>query len=145
MATVLRVTHPDPALQLAAYDHVGIRISDKERALRFYALFGFRVLAEHPEAKSKAVEIANDAGVRIHLVANGNEQSGARNILQDNDWSFPGITHAAFVVPSLERAAAALRAAGIAITEGPKHDERRTYLFCRDPDGNVLELNEMKL
>src|SRR5688572_19896745 len=129
---------------LAAYDHVGIRISDKERALRFYALFGFRVLAEHPESKSKAVEIANDAGVRIHLIANGNEQSGARNILQDNDWGFPGVTHAAFVVPSLERAAAALRAAGIAITEGPKPDARRTYLFCRDPDGNVLELNEMK-
>lgn len=144
MAEVVPVADTSAALQLASYDHVGIRISDRERALRFYALFGFRVLAENPDSRSKAVEIANDAGVRIHLIANGNEQSGARNILQDNDWGFPGVTHAAFVVPSLERAAAALRAAGIAITEGPKHDARRTYLFCRDPDGNVLELNEMK-
>ncbi len=132
------------AIALTAYDHVGVRVSDKARAIRFYAMFGFKVLAEHPQSKSRAVEIENGFGVRIHLVCNGNEQADARNILQDNDWGFPGITHTAFVVPNLEEVAVELARAGVQITEGPKSDQRRTYLFCRDPDGNVLELSEMK-
>lgn len=137
---------PDASVVIAltAYDHVGVRVSDKARAIRFYAMFGFKVLAESPQSKSKAVEIENDFGVRIHLVCNGNEQTDARNILQDNDWGFPGITHAAFIVPNLEEVAIKLARAGVQITEGPKSDQRRMYLFCRDPDGNVLELNEMK-
>ncbi len=132
------------SVPLLAYDHVGIRVSDPARALRFYKLFGFRVLAEHPLSKSRAVEIENGAGVRIHLICNGNEQEDASNVLQDNDWGYPGITHAAFVVPDLDAAAASLARAGVTITEGPKQDPRRTYLFCRDPDGNVIELNELK-
>jgi len=31
----------------------------------------------------------------------------------------------------------------IPITEGPKQDHRRRYLFCRDPDGTVLEFSEL--
>lgn len=135
---------PRVLIPLTAYDHVGIRVSDPARAIRFYALFGFRVLAEHPQATSRAVEIENDAGVRIHLVCNGNEQVDARNVLQDNDWGYPGITHAAFIVPDLQATALSLARAGVPITEGPKSDARRNYIFCRDPDGNVLELNELK-
>ena len=130
-------------ITLTAYDHVGVRVSNAERAVRFYQLFGFRVVAENPQSKSRAVEIENGHGVRIHLICNGNEQANANNILQDNDWGFPGVTHAAFLVPDLQAAAQVLTAAGVAITEGPKADRRRTYLFCRDPDGNVIELNEL--
>lgn len=128
---------------LVAYEHVGVRISDKARAVRFYEIFGFRVVAEYPESKSQAVEIANDFGVRIHLICNGNPQPGASNVLQDNAHGYPGFTHAAFVVPDLRQVVEALTRAGIAITEGPISEPRRTYLFCRDPDGNVLELNEL--
>ncbi len=140
-ALSVRTASPIPLL---AYDHVGIRVSDPARAIHFYKLFGFHVVAESPHSQSRAVEIENAAGVRIHLICNGNEQEEARNVLQDNDWNFPGITHAAFLVPDLDAAAASLARAGVPITEGPKHDTRRTYLFCRDPDGNVLELNQLK-
>jgi len=131
-------------IALTAYDHVGIRVSDRDRAVRFYELFGFRVVADNPQSKSRACEIENAQGVRIHLICNGHAQEQARNILQDNDWGFPGVTHAAFLVPDLQAAADILHAAGVTITEGPKFDLRRTYLFCRDPDGNVIELNELK-
>lgn len=136
------MSSPAPIL-LVAYEHVGVRISDKARAIRFYELFGFRVVAEHPQSKSRAVEMANEFGVRIHLICNGYSQPARNNILQDNDHGYPGFTHAAFVVPDLEQVAEALTRAGIAITEGPKYQPRRTFLFCRDPDGNVLELNEL--
>jgi catechol 2,3-dioxygenase-like lactoylglutathione lyase family enzyme len=133
---------PSP-ITLTAYEHVGVRISDMARAIRFYELFGLRVVAEHPESKSRAVEMANEFGVRIHLICNGHEQPGANNVLQDNEHGYPGFTHAAFVVPDLKQVADALTRAGIAVTEGPTFEPRRTYLFCRDPDGNVLELNEL--
>lgn len=130
-------------IALTAYEHVGVRISDKTRAIRFYEVFGFRVVAEHPQSKSRAVEMANEFGVRIHLICNGLSQPAANNILQDNDHGYPGFTHAAFIVPDLKQVADMLARAGVAITEGPKFQPRRTYLFCRDPDGNVLELNQL--
>lgn len=128
---------------LVAYEHVGVRISDKARAVRFYELFGFRVVAEDLQSQSQAVEMTNEFGVRIHLICNGHSRPAANNILQDNDRGYPGFTHAAFVVPDLRQVVEVFSHAGIAITEGPISEPRRTYLFCRDPDGNVLELNEL--
>ena len=36
------------------------------------------------------------------------------------------------------------RREGVKITEGPVDWRRRTTCFIRDPDGNVLEFNELK-
>ena len=44
----------------------------------------------------------------------------------------------------MDEAVAAVTAAGIRITEGPKEIARRRYFFIRDPDENLLEFNELK-
>ena len=123
------------------YDHVGIRVSDRDRSLAFYRMLGF-------ELESLGVngdpELINAAGLRLYLVVNGEPRSTAHNILLDAAFKYPGITHAAFVIPSLDEALAAIRAAGIKITEGPNETDRRRYFFIRDPDGNVLEFGELK-
>ena len=124
-----------------AYDHVGIRVSDLDRAIAFYGMLGFRV---GPVDDKGAMELINGSDLRINLIPNGEPRSTAHNILLDAAFKYPGITHAAFVVPSLDEAVAAVTSAGIRITEGPKEIERRRYFFIRDPDGNVLEFNELK-
>jgi lactoylglutathione lyase len=124
-----------------AYEHVGIRVSDPELARRFYERLGFH---EEIRFDDYANEMATPAGVRINLIFNGAARAGARNMLQDEPVKWPGITHVAFVVDDLDAVVSWLNDAGIAITEGPGPiGPRRVGLFIRDPDGNVLEFNQL--
>lgn len=122
------------------YEHAGIRISDRESAITFYSKLGFSIDEEFSD--STALEMANGQGVRLNLICNAVPTD--RNVLQDEAVKYPGITHVAFVVDSLENTIADMEANGWPITEGPKETERRRYLFTRDPDGNVIELNQLK-
>ncbi|MFP8834793.1 VOC family protein [Hydrogenophaga sp. XSHU_21] len=124
-----------------AYEHVGIRVSDPDQARRFYERLGFH---EEIRFDDYANEMATPAGVRINLIFNGAARAGARNMLHDEPVKWPGITHVAFVVEDLDALVNWLNDAGIAITEGPGPiGPRRVGLFIRDPDGNVLEFNQL--
>lgn len=125
---------------ITAYEHVGIRVTDRAVATAFYEKLGWREVADLPEAEAN--EMRNAAGVRINLIFNGVPRRS--NVLQDEPEKYPGVTHAAFVVDDLDALMDALAAQGIAITEGPViFDGRRRTIFIRDPDWNVLELNEL--
>lgn len=122
------------------YEHVGIRVSSREAAIAFYQQLGFRVAADQPE--HQAVEMCNAAGVYINLIYNAEKRS--RNILLDEPIKHPGVTHPAFVVDSLDAVLARMRELGVAITEGPEMiGDRRRVCFIRDPDGTVLEFDEI--
>ena len=47
-------------------DHVGIRITDKQRALDFYKILGFKVLVEVDF--DAVIIITNDADVELNLI-----------------------------------------------------------------------------
>lgn len=127
---------------ITAYEHVGIRVTDRRRATDFYGKLGWREVADLPDASAN--EMVNDAGVRINLIFNGVSRGEAGNILQDEAVKYPGVTHAAFVVDDLDACIRGLEAEEIVITEGPVvFDERRKTIFIRDPDDNVLEFNEL--
>ena len=128
-------------MRISGYDHVGIRVSDAERALAFYAKLGFRPDPEF--SNDRVAEIVADDGTRINLIFNGVAREGARNILLDEPTKWPGYTHAAFIVDSLQLLLDWAAAESITITEGPVDLDRRLTCFLRDPDGNVLEFNEL--
>ena len=128
-------------MRISGYDHVGIRVSDAERALAFYAKLGFRPDPEF--SNDRVAEIVADDGTRINLIFNGVARDGARNILLDEPTKWPGYTHAAFIVDSLQLLLDWAAAESITITEGPVDLDRRLTCFLRDPDGNVLEFNEL--
>jgi len=130
------------AMRILGYDHVGLRVSDPDRALKFYAELGFRL---EPEFSSDRVaEIITDGGTRINLIFNGVRREGADNILLDSPVKWTGYTHAAFIVNSLQQILDWAASEGVPITEGPVDWGRRLTCFLRDPDGNVLEFNELK-
>ena len=128
--------------RILAYEHVGIRVTDRETAVRFYKMLGFGKVLDLPE--HHANEMTNDAGVTINLIFNGVKREGNRNILLDEPVKWPGMTHPAFIVDDLEALLTKLHREGVRITEGPHPiGERRRAFFIRDPDGNVLEFNEL--
>lgn len=128
--------------RITAFDHVGIRVSDARAALDFYAALGFAESARFP--RYEANEMVTPAGVRINLIFNGARRPDARNALLDEPVKLPGITHPAFVVDDLAALQTWLERRGIRVTEGPHRiGPRRIALFIRDPDGNVLEFNQL--
>lgn len=132
---------PSPA-RILAYDHIGIRVSDKQRAMAFYQALGFVESASFP--LYEANEMLSADGVRINLIFNGTRMPNAHNALLDAPVKLPGMTHPAFIVDDLKTLESWLGEQGIVITEGPHHiGPRRVALFIRDPDGNVLEFNQL--
>jgi len=128
--------------RILAYDHIGIRVSDKQQAMAFYQALGFVESASFP--LFEANEMLSPDGVRINLIFNGTRTPGAHNALLDAPVKLPGMTHPAFIVDDLQVLEAWLGEQGIVITEGPHHiGPRRVALFIRDPDGNVLEFNQL--
>ena len=126
--------------KILGVDHVGIRITDSDVARAFYAQFGF-VETDYFQA-DQANEMETASGVRINLIMNGAKRHN--NILLDEPIKHPGITHLAMVVSDLNELQTWLHANKIAITEGPVQlSPRRITLFIRDPDGNVLEFNQL--
>ena len=125
-------------------DHVGIRVTNLNVSERFYAKFGFIRDPEEFAPAVKACGLHHPSGLRIHLIFNGVPDL-AGNVLMDVPVKLPGYTHAAFIVESMADLVRWLDQEQIVITEGPVrmgHD-RRTVCFVRDPDGNVMEFNEI--
>jgi catechol 2,3-dioxygenase-like lactoylglutathione lyase family enzyme len=128
------------AVQFRGFDHVGIRVTDAARALDFYARLGFRL---DPDFSSEGVaEIVAGDGTRINLIFNGIPR--ANNVLLDEPVKWPGYTHGAFIVESLQTVLDWAASEGVPITEGPVDWSRRLTCFLRDPDGNVLEFNGLQ-
>lgn len=126
-------------IDIQTVDHIGIRVADLDRAMAFYALFGF--VAEH-RAKNDAVVVMRKGDVEINLIYNANNDSGGKNILMDVADKYPGYTHVAFRVGSIAAAIVMLRENSIRITQGPVSFGRDGHVsvFLRDPDRNVIEL-----
>jgi lactoylglutathione lyase len=128
------------AIEIPGVDHIGIRVRDLERAMKFYAMLGFSLNAR---AANDAVAIVRNAhGVELNLVYNANADAGGKNILMDVGEKYPGYTHVAPRVASIKAAIEALRTNDIRITQGPVSfgADGHVSVFVRDPDLNVVEL-----
>ena len=68
-------------VNIEQFDHIGIRICDRNRSEKFYEALGFKVTFE---ADFDAVVVMkNENGVEINLVINGIDLNNGKNILMD--------------------------------------------------------------
>ncbi|MGI9475577.1 MAG: VOC family protein [Hyphomicrobiaceae bacterium] len=125
-------------LEMTNLDHVGIRISDRDRSVAFYEKLGFDLLADGGFDQGHPLVMVHPSGINFNLLGPATAHQG-RNVLMDETSRYPGITHVAIKMKSAEETEAFVYASGIAIT-GRREFRGTKTIFIRDPDRNVLEL-----
>ncbi len=130
-----------PMLQIQGLAHIGIRVHDLERSVRFYELLGFAKSAG-PLGPEPVAILTHPSGLEVNLILNA-PAANAPNVLMDGPEKHPGITHFALLCPDILVAKAQLEAAGIALSGGPvRFGPTAQGIFVRDPDRNVIELHQ---
>ena len=127
-------------LNIEQFDHVGIRITDRERAIKFYEVLGFKIEVEVDF--DSVIVMKNNNDVEINLIVNGADLNQGKNILMDIPEKYTGFTHVALRVESIIDTLATLAENNIVISQGPVTFGRDDHVsvFLRDPDRNTLEL-----
>lgn len=130
------------AVRITGYAHLGIRVHDLERSVKFYEVLGFTKTLGPIGPEPVAILEHPSSGVELNLILNAPE-AATPNILMDVPAKHPGITHVALLCPDLAEAQRALEAAGIPLSGGPiQFFPGARGIFVRDPDRNVIELHE---
>lgn len=125
-------------LDIANFDHIGIRISNRTDAVTFYETLGFEMVADGGFDNGHPLVMLHPSGININLLGPATT-GGGQNILMDDAEKRPGITHLAVKVKDADAAEQFVTEAGIAIT-GRREFRGTKTIFIRDPDRNVLEL-----
>ena len=119
-------------MKITAFLHASLLVSDLCKAREFYEdVLGLAPTSDRPDLGFEGVWYAM-GNQQIHLLAlpnpdpvSGRPPHGGRD------------RHIALGVASIEQARQAMDAAGIPYTQSRSG---RAALFCRDPDGNAVEL-----
>jgi lactoylglutathione lyase len=121
--------------------HIGLRVHDLETSREFYEKLGFQFVMG-PVGPEPVAIMEHPAGIEINFILNAAE-SPRDNVLMDVDIKHAGYTHLALKVASLDDTIARLEAEGIPLSGGPiQFPTGARAVFVRDPDRNVIELNE---
>lgn len=127
--------------EISGINHVGIRVTNLERARRFYEQLGF-VFIVGPIGPEPVAIMEHPSGVNINFILNA-DSGITENILMDIPERHPGYTHIALNVTNIETIEQAMRKIGIKITEGPVTlPDGGIMFFIRDPDKNVIEFHQ---
>jgi lactoylglutathione lyase len=135
------MTQKPGLIPISGLAHIGIRVHDLDRALRFYELLGFTKIAG-PLGPEPVAILSHPSGLELNLILNAPSASGP-NILMDVPEKHPGITHFALLCPDIMAAKTRFEAAGIPLSGGPERlGPHVEAIFVRDPDRNVIELDQ---
>jgi catechol 2,3-dioxygenase-like lactoylglutathione lyase family enzyme len=126
-------------LDIESVNHVGIRVRDKSVSISFYEKLGFQLIQDVGFDKGHPVIMKHPSGVVVNLLGPATTLDSS-NILMDVDAKYPGYTHIALTVTSLEDAKDFMKANGIDVT-GSFSFQKMSAIFIRDPDRNVIELD----
>ena len=115
--------------------HVRLKVRDLDRAIAFYTShFGFEVRGRStsPRGSQLAFLRRADSPTELELAY----------LPWEPDFTLPeDLFHLAFAVPDMEVALAALRKAGVKVTEEPSpRSAGGAMAFIEDPDGYEIEL-----
>ena len=116
------------SIDVKDYHHVALVVKDLEACIEFYGnLLGLKTL-ERPDFGFPGHWFQVGENTELHLMV-------MEETIPDT------MRHMAIEVEDFSATIKTLEAEGIPITEGPgKRVDESNYLFCKDPDGNLIEI-----
>jgi catechol 2,3-dioxygenase-like lactoylglutathione lyase family enzyme len=138
--------------------HTGIVVSDLDRAMRFYRdLLGLEIKRRMVESGPCIANILGIPDVVVETVKLGLDNDGAQiellsfishsvSVPEGNRALLIGPTHIALTVDNLEDLYIRMCAVGIEFNCPPQSspDGKVSLTYCKDPDGNLIELVEVR-
>ena len=136
--------------------HAGLTVSDFEAAVRWYHdTFGFLLVSEdvlEPASTKALFPLYGVEGARVRM---GFLRAPGGSVLELFEfspkaekraavWNAPGFTHIAMNVSGVARWYERLSAEGADFVTPPQRTGSVDWVFMRDPDGNLVELIDMK-
>jgi catechol 2,3-dioxygenase-like lactoylglutathione lyase family enzyme len=124
-------------LKPRALDHVGLKVTDMDRSLRFYCDgLGLKLLRRKDKAQGISSAVLAVGTQEMNLFSNPDFAA------KPTDDDPPGLDHFCLEVEcaSIDDLLAALARAGIAIAKQPVKRSEGVSVFVADPDGCRVEL-----
>lgn len=117
------------------YAQLGVAVTNIQQSQRFYNLIGFQTICSLPNM----LIMKNSGGLELQLIQSDVNENN-KNILMDFDEKkYPGHTHAALSVPSIQSTREYFEANELAISGERTFGERVMSLFVRDNDRTTFE------
>jgi len=141
---------------MKAVRHTGIVIRNMDKSLHFYRdLLGFKIVKKMEEAGSYISTVCGISGIQVTTIKMTADDSNLIELLffhnpaprmhENNELNDAGYSHIACTVENIDAEYARLTGAGIHFNSTPQisPDGYAKVAFCRDPDGNYIELVEV--
>lgn len=139
---------------ITALHHIGISVVNLERSIAFYRDFlGMELSSEHPFGGprfERILRLTGASGRAAHLHGGGTEvelfefaHPSPRRSDPDRPACDNGITHFCIEVADLRGLYARMSEAGVDFHCPPIDFDICEATYCRDPDGNIIEMIEM--
>lgn len=144
-------------MKIKSLSHVGLTVSNFEKAVKFYSdIFVFKLISEQTLDKEQ-VELLyplyklHDLTVRLGFLRA--PKGGVVEIFEFSNtkssehpiWNKPGLTHFTIDVNNVSKWYEKLSAKGIHFFSKPQVTDGNEWVFLKDPDGNLIELIDLKM
>lgn len=143
-------------MRVKSFGHVGITVKSFDKAVKwYYENFNFKLIDEQYMKKEQVNKLSNLYGVKdssIHLGFLRLPKGGVIEIFEFSNtgikspvlWNKPGVTHLTLNVRNINRWYEKLSQKGIKFYSKPQHTGKVEWVFLEDPDGNLIELIDLK-
>ena len=143
-------------MRIKSISHTGLTVSSLENAVKWYhEMFGMRLIDEQVLGKEQAEGLSSLYGVpetEIRLGFLRARGGGVIELFQFTPplppspvvWARPGFTHAAFAVTNIPMWYKVLKDKEVCFFSEPQNTGKNQWVFLKDPDGNLIELIDLK-
>lgn len=143
-------------MKIRSLSHVGLTVSNFENAVKWYhEIFGFLLIAEQVLEEIQVEKLyslykLHDTKVRFGFLRA--PKGGVVEIFEFTPalekenvcWNKPGITHITMDVKNVWFWYEKLKGKGVKFFSEPQNTEGNEWVFLEDPDGNLIELIDLK-
>lgn len=143
-------------MKIRSLSHAGLTGSNFEDSVKWYnEIFGGWLISEQVLESEQVKELYNLYGVEDATVRLGFlrfPKGGVIEIFEFTpslpskamEWNRPGPTHITFDVKNVQACYEELKAKGIYFFSSPQSTDGNEWVFLKDPDGNLIELIDLK-